>query len=565
MAVLRRVAIWSRMACYWAKGFVRLNDEVRAPARWSPIDELLDGHSSQGMRIMKNLSGVTWLSALALLVGTWHDALSQDVSPSGKPLHKFLPIENKSQVSLAYQWLDIAEEATAREVDLHGARPTIVSRTLSVWATAMYDAWAAYDDTAVGSRYAGRLRRPRGERTARNKARAISYASFQSLAFVYPESRAWLADEMRRLGYDPEVVSEDHRHAEGVGNLAAQAVIAYRRNDGANQLGNEAGGDGTPYSDYTYYRPVNPPDRIVDPDRWQPITFTRPDGTQFTPGFLTPHWYRVRPFLLTSSAQLRPGPPPTTVSNDAQLREETAQVLASNVELTNEQKAIVEFMRDGPRSTGQSGHWLRFAQDVSRRDHHTLDQDVKLYFAVANVAFDAFISCWETKRFYDSSRPWTLIRHYYRGQTIKGWAGPQGGVIEMPAESWHPYSPYVFVTPPFPGYTSGHATVSGACSKTLELFTGSDHYGFAERRKHCELTENNAGDLVTLDLPTWSATAEMAAQSRALGGYHIPIDNNVGLRVGREIAVWSWPKYQAYFSGTAFTNAQRPSVGAKSP
>ena len=48
--------------------------------------------------------------------------------------------------------------------------------------------------------------------------------------------------------------------------------------------------------------------------------------------------------------------------------------------LTNEQKAIVEFMRDGPRSTGQSGHWLRFAQDVSRRDHHDLDQDVKLFF-----------------------------------------------------------------------------------------------------------------------------------------------------------------------------------------
>ena len=43
----------------------------------------------------------------------------------------------------------------------------------------------------------------------------------------------------------------------------------------------------------------------------------------------------------------------------------------------------------------------------------------------------------------------------------------------MPAEEWHPYSPQTFITPPFPGYTSGHATVSGACAKTLELFTGS--------------------------------------------------------------------------------------------
>jgi hypothetical protein len=43
----------------------------------------------------------------------------------------------------------------------------------------------------------------------------------------------------------------------------------------------------------------------------------------------------------------------------------------------------------------------------------------------------------------------------------------------------------------------------------------------------------------------------MAALSRAMGGYHIPTDNIVGLEVGRKIAVWSWPKYQAYFNGTA--------------
>lgn len=471
--------------------------------------------------------------------------------PDVRRLHKFLPIDDKANVSLAYIWLDIAEEATAREVDLHGARPTIIARTLAIWVTAMYDAWAAYDPKAVGSRLGGKLRRPKSEHTLANKKQAISYASYQALIFVYPESQEWLAGEMRKLGYDPGLVSTDRTMPAGVGNLAAQAVIEYRRHDGANQFGDEAGCDGVPYSDYTYYQPFNPPDKIIDPDRWQPITFTRPDGTKFTPGFLTPHWYRVKPFVLESSAQFRPGPPPKTTTDDATLRKEADQVLAYNIGLTNHQKAVVEFMRDGPRSTGQSGHWLRFAQDVSRRDKHDLDKDVKMYFVVANVANDAFISCWETKRFYDSSRPWTLIRYYHKGETIKGWAGPEGGVKDMPAEEWHPYSPYVFITPPFPGYTSGHATVSGTCSKSLELFTGTDEYGFIEQRKHCELTEKVAGDVMTLDLPTWSATAEMAALSRALGGYHIPIDNNVGLRVGREIAVWSWPKYQDYFKGTA--------------
>ncbi len=468
-----------------------------------------------------------------------------------KPLHKFLPIQDKSNVSLAYIWLDIAEEATGQDVDAHGARPTIISRTLAIWATAMYDAWAAYDERAVGTRLGGRLRRPLEEHTLENKRAAISYASYHALAFVYPNSKEYLAAEMSKLGYDPNLVCEDPTKPEAVGYLAARAVIDYRRHDGANQLGEEAGGDGTPYSDYTFYRSVNSPEKILDPDRWQPIPFTRPDGTKFIVSFLTPHWYRVRPFAMERSDQFRPEPPPTTVRNNEQLKDEVDEVLAYNASLSNQQKAIVEFMRDGPRSTGQSGHWLRFAQDVSRRDGHTLDEDVKLYFVIANVAFDAFISCWETKRYYDSSRPWTLVRHYYKGQNVKGWAGPEGGVKMVPAHEWSPYSPAVFVTPPFPGYTSGHATVSGACAKMLELFTGSDKYGFIEQRRHCELTESNPGELITLELPTWSATAEMAAWSRCLGGYHIATDNNVGLRVGREIAVWSWPKYQAFFDGTA--------------
>jgi len=487
---------------------------------------------------------VAWLTCVLLCFSVLAEAQE-------KPLHHFLPVDDKSNVSLAYQWLDIAEEATAREVDAYGARPTVVSRTLAVWATAMYDAWAAYDEKAVGSRLGGKLRRPKAEHTLANKKKAISYASYRSLLFVYPESKAYLDGEMRKFGYDPASQSMDPSTPEGIGNLAAQAVIDYRRNDGANQFGDEAGGNGTPYGDFTYYVPVNPPDRIIDPDRWQPITFTLADGRKVTPGFLTPHWYRVKPFVMERSSQFRPGPPPKTTTDLALLKKEADQVLAYNSSLTHEQKATVEFMRDGPRSTGQSGHWLRFAQDVSRRDRHDLDKDVKLYFVIANVAFDAFISCWETKRFYDSSRPWTLIHYFHKGETVKGWAGVAGGVKEMPAEEWHPYSPQTFITPPFPGYTSGHATVSGACAKSLELFTGSDNYGFAEKRKHCELTETSAGEMMTLDLPTWSATAEMAALSRALGGYHIPVDNNVGLKVGREIAVWSWPKYQEYFDGTA--------------
>lgn len=461
----------------------------------------------------------------------------------------------EAEQNAAYRWLNVTQEVAAREVDRIAARPTILSRSMAIWATAVFDAWAAYDEKAVGSQYGGKLRRPAQERTPSNKHKAVSYASYYALLDLYAPDKEYLDAQMKALGYDPALNCKDPTKPEGIGNLAAQAVIDYRRHDGANQLGDEAGGNGKPYADYTFYQPVNSVDKITDPDRWQPITFTKPDGTKITPGFLTPHWYRVKPFVLESSAQFRPGPPPTTKKDNELLKKETDQVLAYNAHLTNEQKAVVEFMRDGPRSTAQSGHWLRFAQDVSKRDKNDLDTDVKLYFVIANTAFDAFISCWETKRCYDASRPWTLIRHYYAGKKVTGWAGVNGGTKEMPAEEWRPYSPDGFITPPFPGYPSGHATVSAACAKMLELFTGSDRFGVKALRKCCELTEKDAGPELMLDLPTFTATADMAALSRAMGGYHIPIDNTVGLKVGRELAVWSWPKYQAYFNGTVLIAA----------
>lgn len=469
--------------------------------------------------------------------------------------------------SAAYQWLDIALEATAREHERILPRPTIGSRMLAIVVTAMYDAWAAYDERAVGTRLGGSLRRPPAERTLANKEKAIAYATYRTLLYLFPEDTAWIVEQMRAKGLDPNDASTDLSTPQGVGNTAAAAVIEYRRHDGSNQGGDEVGSNGKPYSDYTFYKPVNPPDKIKDPDCWQPIPFDNGHGGKVTYDFLTPHWYRVKPFALKSSDQFRPGSPPKVGSE--QLRKEVDEVLAFNGNLTLEQKATVEFMRDGPRSTGQSGHWLRFAQAVSRRDKYGLDQDVKLFFAIGNTAFDAFIAAWEAKRYYDSSRPWTLIRYYYGDKKVMGWGGPGKGFVTLPASDWHPYSPYTFITPPFPGYVSGHSTVSAACARMLELFTGSDYFGATEVRHAGELTEPGvscenkqardgvlaagiASDgTVTLPLPTFSATAQMAGISRVLGGYHIQADNIAGLELGDKVAKYDWPQIQAYFNGTA--------------
>ncbi len=190
------------------------------------------------------------LSAL-LLAGT--AAAAPDTS-------KWLRHQDKAaQSSAAYQWLDLILEANARSVDRVGARPTILSRDMAIEVTAMYDAWAAYDGKAVGTRLGGRLRRPAAERTEANKATAIAYAVYRALLFNHPEDRAWLESQMQRMGHDPKNDSTDVSTPIGVGNVAAAALIEYRRHDGANQLGDEVGSlTKKPFSDYTYYAPVNP-------------------------------------------------------------------------------------------------------------------------------------------------------------------------------------------------------------------------------------------------------------------------------------------------------------------
>jgi hypothetical protein len=509
------------------------------------------------------LIGAAW-SAPAAEVAT--DTGQVLAAPAEYPLvHRMPPPDFKP--SAAYQWLEILLVASGRDAQRFNPRPTVLSRAMAIVLTAMYDAWAAYDPVAVGTRLGGSLRRPAAQRTQANQEKAIAYAATRALLFVYPDDADWIREQLRAKGYDPDDGSTDASTPQGVGNRAAAAVIAYRRNDGANQSGAEAGGNGTPYADYTGYAPKNTPDNVVDPIRWMPIPFADGKGGTYSPGFLTAHWGKVKPFGLESADQFRPPAPPQWGSQE--LVRDIEEVARVNADLTLEQKTIVEFMREGPRSTGQSGHWLQFAQDVSRRDRYTLDRDVKLFFSVGNVVMDAFIACWEAKRYYDAGRPYWWVRMHYQGKTIAAWAGPGRGVAMVAAENWQPYSPDIFPTPPFPGYPSGHATASGAAARILELFTGSDRLGTVAIQEAGYMTEAGfsvaqmqardgkpatdapASKEVRLYIPSFTATAEMAAVSRLWGGYHIRTDNEQGLILGRQIAMYSWPKYQAYFNGTA--------------
>jgi hypothetical protein len=463
--------------------------------------------------------------------------ISQDASNIPEP---------RGAENIVYRWAKVALYATANNTDAFNPRPTVTSRYLGLIFISAFDAWSRYDDNAIPVYFTDVDRRPADDRTLRNKEIAVSYAFYRALSTYYYSDTAYFRSYMQSLGLDPDDDSTDPSSPSGVGNLAAQAVIAARRLDGSNQYGDEPGSNGTPYDDYTHYQPVNTPDVNVDIDRWQPKYFSDGKGGRFAPKCLTPHWPNVQPVALASADQLRPPAPPKTGSE--QMAKEVQELIDLQANLTNEQKALVEFMRDGPRSVQQAGHWLIFAQNISVRDSHTLDEDMKMYFLNQVAAMDAFIAAWDAKMYYDNARPYALVHHYYKGNTIRGWANPEKGICEFPGEAWRPYSPDNFLCPPFPAYVSGHSCVSGACSKVLELYKGSDAFGEEVKLVPGALTElpENCGDTITLRLPTLTETAELAGISRVLGGYHVQTDNIEGLRLGRNVAMVVWDFYKKH-------------------
>ena len=101
----------------------------------------------------------------------------------------------------AIQWNRVALEGVRAS---HLGAP-MVSRALAIIHTCMYDAWAAYDDRAIGTELKGALRRPAAERTMANKEEAISYAAYRALVDVMPAgSGSVYAQQLKELGYNPE-------------------------------------------------------------------------------------------------------------------------------------------------------------------------------------------------------------------------------------------------------------------------------------------------------------------------------------------------------------------------
>lgn len=217
--------------------------------------------------------------------------------------------------SVAREW----NEVLLQNIRNDFARPTVHARNLFHTSAAMYDAWAAYDETAkpyfLGNSVNGFNIPFEGvpyvENIQEAQEEAISYAAYRLMSTRFnnspnpPTIFNRLNNKMEELGYDLDFTSTDYVNGPpaALGNYIADQIIQYSLLDGSNQQNDYAN---------LYYEPINPDldmdeegnPGIVDPNRWQPLGLTEfidqaGNPVTDTPPFLSPEWGNVVPFSLT--------------------------------------------------------------------------------------------------------------------------------------------------------------------------------------------------------------------------------------------------------------------------
>jgi membrane-associated phospholipid phosphatase len=264
----------------------------------------------------------------------------------------------------------------------------------------------------------------------------------------------------------------------------------------------------------------------------------------------------VTPFAMTSDDEFRSfvglfGP---AQYGSSAFTQQARALITLSANLTDRQKMIAEYWANGPKSELPPGHWDLFAQFVSARDHHNVDDDAKMFFVLTSAIHDAGIAAWDAKRAFDSTRPVSAIPFLFQGQQIMAWGGPGRGTVQMDGSMWIPYQPCTFWTPPFPEFISGHSTFSAAGATVLALWTGSERFGsavtFPPGSSVIEpgITPKRT---VTLSWATFHDAANQAGISRRYGGIHFKAGDLAGRATGDLLGAQAFAKALTYFKGKA--------------
>jgi len=381
-----------------------------------------------------------------------------------------VPLARAGEVT---RWNRVMTDAAAAEQ----TDPLTESRIFSIVQAAIHDALNAIDRR--NEPYREGVTAPSG---ALPEA-AVAAAAHAVLVELLPARKADLEVQFAEA---LEQMKDKRAMADGmrVGKQAAARLLALRRDDGANRQVVQAAG--------------------TKPGAYRP---TPPD---FTPAWFA-HWGKVKPFVLTSSAQFRPAQPlaPTSARARADIEEVRAIGGKTSAVRTPEQSEISRFWYE---SSPQG--WNRIAREVANARNLDEWQSARL-FALLNFAMaDGYIGGFEAKYHYNYWRPATAIREN---------GGSSGDAAWLPDLD----------TPPVPDYPSTHTVLGAAAAAVLARYFGTDMVSFST-------TSGAPYAGITRKFWSFSEAAQENGASRILAGIHFTTAVRAGYVQGDLIGAWTY-------------------------
>lgn len=424
-------------------------------------------------------------------------------------------------------WNDVALDAAlvdSRAETSAQAGPTQTSRAMAIVHAAMFDAW-----NGVHREYEPYLVEATASHWASGEA-AVAQAARDTLAALYPSQKS--AFDRALTEYLDDV---PNGKGEALGKVFGQAVakeiLQTRKYDG--------------YDAPSYYESgTEPGQHYADP--------LNPEQ-----GYLTPGWGEVDPFAIPSPDLFdMPQFPSMTSQEYAAALNEVRVKGALDAEVSDrdqngepdrsdEETEIGIFWGYDHRLGSPVRLYNQAVREVAIQQDNSVGENARL-FALVHVAMaDAAIAAWSAK--YDQIvwRPIAGIREADRDGNPETQAEPDWTPLGAPANFGDPAG---FAgnpgpdadpdpvggpdfTPPFPAYTSGHATLGGAAFLVLASFYGTDRIPFS-------LHSEDSGTTRTFD--SFSQAMEENSESRVLLGVHWRLDSVWGQAQGQAIASYVW-------------------------
>ncbi len=430
-------------------------------------------------------------------------------------------------VDVILEWNEVMLDANAVDHSLakpEEGGPILTARAFAMVSAAMYDAYNSV--ASIGEKYL--VKAPLAKKA--DVEAAVAQAAHDTLAALYPaQTSTFDAALTTTLARVPNGVREIHGRL--VGAYVADVMLEARNEDGASDLKN------------SMYVPNGQPG------------FHAVDPMNSNQGFYAAGAMHIKPFAVDSLEQfearrLDDGTPAGRMQFMASQEytdafEEISRLggngtPSSPTERTAEQTNIgIYWAYDGRPGLGTPPRlYNQIAATIARQEGNTEGENARM-FALLNVAMaDAGFTAWNNK--YDDAfwRPVMGVRYGDTDGNPETDGNP--GWVPLGAPASNPRPGEIDFTPPFPAYTSGHATFGASVFQSLARFYGRDDISFSfvsDELNGVTLGSNSQPRaLVERSFDSLTEAKVENAQSRIYLGIHWRFDADDGIKTGDEVA-----------------------------